>query len=213
MVKFNFEDSSSSGKGNQNPAGSIPRISLGDMLGFVTDHKVEFFCGGMVLVAVAVLWPLISLRMAKINALNGETDLLLQKEKPVADIDKYSKENTALMEELPLSLPENRFITKLTLLGNKRNVMISAVSPPETIDNGFFYYISTQVSCSVNSFRDALLFISDIEHSDYVLKVDSWKVRQSGAANQLNSSSVKLDMVLMVSSIEILDNAKKNSSK
>ena len=205
MVKFNFDDNNAFG-GSSKPsvksAGlKIPKLTLTDVKAWVFSHKVEAICAGIVFLSVVILWQFYVIESRRISILSGDVQALLDKEKPASDLVKYQKQGAVLLTGLPNSLNENRFISQLTALAIKRKVTITSVSPPKTYDSGFFCRINTQLSCSVNSFIDALLFLNDIEGSDYALRIDSWKVLQTNTPGKLN-------MVIVVSSIEIMDNEK-----
>ncbi len=210
MVKFNFDDTNAYGGvgkfGGKSAPSALPKLTLKDLKDLAFKYKVETACAGAVLVTIVIIWPFCAIQMGKISVLANDIQVMTDKEKPIQDVDNLSKEAKTLLDGVPESLPENRFITQLTSLANKRNVTVTAISPPASKDNGFFGRISTQLSCSVNGFKNALLFINDIEQAPYALKVDSWSVRPSSLpdAKGPGDDSVKLDMTVIVSSIELL---------
>lgn len=222
MVKFNFDDSNAFGgfgkPGGKGPVSSGPKFSVADAKEFALTHKLETIAAGIVLVTVIFLWSFFSLQTPAIDALSAEVQALIDKESPAHDLEKFTKEGSALFATIPAPLPENRFITQLTSLANKRNVTVASFSPPETKEGGFFRRITSQLACSVDGFNDALLFINDIEQSSFALKVDAWKIHPAVVSDQYNAAAnndpyskyrrsgkkIKLDMVIIVSSTEVL---------
>ncbi|MBF0386664.1 MAG: hypothetical protein HQL20_02275 [Candidatus Omnitrophica bacterium] len=222
MVQFKFNDNNAFGgvgkMGGKSPVAMPSKLTVESVKEFALKRKAETFCVVLVLVTGIVVWLFITSQLQKVSQIKSDVQLLLDKETVIAKFNKVSTEGAALMGTVPGALPENRFITQLTALANKRNVAVTAISPPSTKDSGFFRYISTQLSCSADNFNDALLFINDVDQSEFALKVDSWKVRQAGAADFSNTvnpagASGRLDMVIVVSSIDILGNEKAKSAK
>lgn len=225
MVNFKFDDSNPLGgfgkSGKKNAPVQLPRMSPQDLMDFVLHHKSAMVSFASIVVTAGYLLVVFGGQMQQISAMDQDIRLLQDKDQPSRDLTKTTSESKAFFGALPVILPENRFITQLTTLANKRNVSVTAISPPENKEYGFFRRVTSQLTCSVNGVKDALLFINDIEQSEFALKVDSWKVRhldaesnnarmrgEDPAGKAAANASTKLDMVIVVSSVGILDNGK-----
>ncbi|MBF0595303.1 MAG: hypothetical protein HQL22_10100 [Candidatus Omnitrophica bacterium] len=224
MVQFKFSDNNSFGGVGKVGGKTAPKLTLSvaSVRAFLLGNKIGIFCIGVVLLTLGGVWQFLSTQMAKIDALNTDIQQLSEKESPAKKLKSASADSETLFENIPYPLLEARFISYFTLLANKRNVQITSITPPQTVDNGYFRRTTTQLLCAVNSFQDALLLLDDIEQSEYALKVDSLKFQQSSRSDNgvmlrgrnpaeamsKGGASSKLEITMTVSSIEILDNEK-----
>ncbi len=197
-------------------------ISISSVRDFLLGNKTGIFCVGFVFLTLGGIWQYLSVQFAKTDALNTEIQQMAEKESPAKKLKTATAENETLFENIPYPLLEERVISYFTLLANKRSIQITSITPPQTVDNGFFRRITIQLSCSVNTFQEALLLLDDIEQSEYALKVDALKILQSGRNDNSGafrgripgesmskgSGTSKLEITMTVSSIEILDNEK-----
>ena len=215
MVQFKFSDSNVSGgigkHGGKALPGPLASLSVDDIRDFILQYKIEMVCAGFVVLTGFCVLMFVSGQMAKIKLLNDDIQAMSDKEAPVHEL-KTIEDAAPVLSDMPKALPENKFISYLTAFANKRDVVITAITPPENINAGFFQRSVVKVSCMISGFQDALLFLNDIEQSEYAIKVDSWKVLRSSDTGDVRSkykNDQKLLVVMTVSSIEILDNEKK----
>ena len=108
----------------------------------------------------------------KIKALEGkQTTLKEQKE--------FQDEYNVLIKNFPKSLPSIQIIDKISELANKRGIKILSFSPAKEKDQELWSVTSHSINISSNDFKNIVLFINDIENSDYLLRVEKWSAKIS----------------------------------
>ena len=228
MVQFKFSDKNvlgGVGKMGGKPAlKSSFKLTPEEAKAFVFRYKIELGCAGTAFLTALILMQFISGQIQKVKGLDADIQSMSDREDPVSHLKKAMAEDIVLMKNIPAPLLENKFIPELTEMAKKRNVVVTGISPPESGFFGFFRRSYSQVTGYCNNFKDAILFINDIEQSAFSLKVDSWEVSLLGEPGNGNNSGgmyrganknlnadepPKLNIILKVSSIEILGNEKK----
>jgi hypothetical protein len=229
MAQFKFSDKNAFGgvgKVGGKPAQKAAlKISPDEIKTLAMRYKIEIFCGAVCLATALFLMQFVGGQIEKAKALDNDIQLLADKETPVVSYKKNVEAAAALMGTLPRPLTENRFISYLTALAKKHGIVVTSIAPPENENAGFFRRSFTQVACVADDFTQAMMFINDIERSEYSLKIDFWKISPAakldpvaGSFGGRNDSSdglsgdgdkpQKLNFVLKVSSIEILGDEK-----
>ena len=129
-------------------------------------------------IAVAVLCVAFTGRVLvdcfnKVADIDYEIALLKKKKLPVEAQKMIVQEKKEYIKSIVQGVPKKEFISFLTDLAEKRGIVISEFQPITVQTKK--YYISSNISfsCSVASFKKVLLFLHDLETSNYSLKVTS----------------------------------------
>ncbi len=79
-----------------------------------------------------------------------------------------------LKSSLPKKLNELQLITLISNYAKKHHVTITSLSPAEIQDMGLYDVINVSFEGGFDDFKDMVLFLREIEKSDFPLRVDSW---------------------------------------
>ncbi len=187
--------SGASGGSSAGGAGMTPD----EMRNFIIERKWEVSCISAVVLTLFCAYMLFNSRSQQVAGLDEDVRQLAEKEKPVQDYQNILKENKAYMDSLPPAIADNKFITELTAWAGKRNIRIRTFEPPQSSNEGFYRRTLVKMSCTASGFRDALLFLSDIERSKYAVKVVSWNAKTGvGDVESFGEDTVKTDSGLSI---------------
>ena len=203
MVQFNFKEDPFGAPKTASRGRTDPKASLEGIRSFLMEHKTEASCAAGALLALVVIANFVGGRFQEAGLLSAQISELTAKEEPLAAMTRSQKEADKVFSAIPAPLPENRLISHITLIANKRGVTITSFSSPKYTNEGFYRRGTVQLACFTSRFSDALLFLNDLEISPFALKVDNWKMTSE------KEKSKELGLTLTVSSLEILDNEKK----
>jgi hypothetical protein len=229
MVQFKFSDKNTLGgvgkMGGKQAEKLSFKITPDEIKSSVLLYKKEILAAGGVLLSGIIIFSYISGQMAKVKVLSGDISLLSEKESPVTSLKTAVEADAALTSTIPIPLKENKFIPVMTSMAKKRSIILTSIAPPASEISSFFYRSYTNLVCRARNFKDAALFMNDIEKSEYSLKIDSWGIDLATPTDAGSSSlydiknehrgknivegSPELILRLKLSSIEILGNEKK----
>ncbi len=91
---------------------------------------------------------------------------------------------------LPRKLNEFELITLISNCAQSHHVTITSLSPAESKDMGLYDVINVNFSAASDNFKDMMLFLRNIEKSNFPLRVDSW----SGRAAENGKTTFEIEM-------------------
>ena len=66
---------------------------------------------------------------------------------------------------------------------------------------------------SAKNFKDALLFLSEIERSRYAVRVESWSVKGQGSVDTGEAAPAGISVEMTVVTVELIDDGKDAKKK
>jgi hypothetical protein len=193
----------------------------------INEKKIEIVSVLVIIAAIFGAYMLFNSRSMEIANIEREIKLLMEKETPATQLQKIQDENADYLKSLPPAIAENKFISEITSWAGQRGIKITSFDPPQTKVESFYSQTSMRLTCTADGFRSALLFLSDIEHSKYALKIDYWNanVDQTALVQNLGldpgakknppgkKKSARLTLEIMVVSTDLIEKKSADSDK
>jgi Tfp pilus assembly protein PilO len=157
---------------------------------------------GVILVTLVICLNIYAGRQNEIRGLQSKASLLERKIKLIDEYDAAQKELEAFRGTLPKKMTESELIDKITDLTTARNIRIESFSPAGATETPLYTTSEFSLNIATKNYKDALLFIYDIEKSPYSIRVDHLSVspaeqKSEGAAP--SDSDTPVNMILRIS--------------
>ncbi len=189
---------------------SLKSITLDDVKDFAIRRKMELLAAGIFIIALVGVGFISNSTNSSLQALTAKKNSLQEKTAPIKKFQEAIKQQETFLSALPPALGEHNFITVLTEIANKNDVRITDFTPPVAQEDRFLRRLTSKFTCSAQAFSNAIMFISDLEQSEYAIKLDNWSMHlqqaktKGGALGNLDKNpSGKFIMDMVVSSTKI----------
>ena len=193
---------------------ALKDLSFEDVKTFVLENLsivLSIVIGSVVLIIVAILIY---------NSFNDYTDLdsrlsvLRSKEEPVTQNEKIKKNINKFRDGLRPALSEDQMISYISARADKRGIVIESFEPVQVIFKSFYQETKLNFSCRSENFTKTMLFIKDLENSDFLIKVDMIDMRKLDVAATANAPAHSaLSFIINVTSIKLLGDENKKPKK
>ncbi|GEM_PF-6369950 len=196
----------------------IRSFSLGDVRDFVNQQQVLALTIVIIMAVVVILIYVFNLRSQEYQSLKSQMEVLQLKEEPVRGYEQSVKLKGDFWRKIPPFLPGERLIPYVTSVATLRHITIDAFEPLQLVPGGFYSSVNIVFSCSALSFKDALLFIHDMEASGYLIKVDSWTMKKApekyaADGSETAGAQTGVVMTVAVSSVKLMESNDNKSSR
>ncbi len=191
---------------------SLKNLSFEDVRNFINEQQVLALNIAIGLGALIVGMFVINMRFQEYTNLKLRMDELVVKEEPARNYEKILKKAQNFLEKVPSNLSEENLIPYLTEIADRHNITINELQPPYVRIEGFYREVRISLVCSVKDFRNALIFVNDLESSKYMLKVNSWVINPEKKEQEIDDprAQPRFLMSLDISSMQLMENDNKN---
>jgi len=143
---------------------------------------------------------------AEIIELKKKLEVLEEKNKNQSIYDQFIK-------SFPENIPKDLMIGQLSDLATRSNIRIISVSPANSKEDEFMKLTSVNLQVEAKTYEDLILFMFDIEHSLYSLRIDKWSNKHksqvfnpgemNNAIEEQNQTEIDIEVILEIGSIEL----------
>jgi len=102
---------------------------------------------------------------------------VLQREEKIIVVDEYTKlqgDLAQFFKTLPNKISENEFVDKITEFAVKRRVQIESFAPTKNQSDPLYDLTVINLNVETKNYTDMWLFIHDIEHSGFNIRINNW---------------------------------------
>ncbi len=191
---------------------ALKNLSLKDIRNFVNENQVLSLNIAIAGATIFLMVFVVQARIGEYVKLKSELDEISGKEATVRQYEKVIKEARDFWKAVPGGVPDEQMISFITQAATRRNITISTFDPPRSSAAGFYNEVTVDLVCTARGFKDLLLFVNDLESSQYLVKVNSLSFKEQGsrgAKGQSSAGDPMLALEINVSSVELMRNAKK----
>jgi len=189
----------------------LQKLNVQDIKAFVSERKIELLAVAIFLAGLVAAGYVFNMNTTGVADLEDQARVMREKADPIKKYKKSVEDQTAFLESLPPALGEDNFISVLTDIAQQRGVKITDFTPPTVKADKYYTKLTSRFSCFAPGFREAILFINDLEKATYAMKIENWAIRvqHSGATTAVPvgkenpAASEAFMMDLVVSSINV----------
>jgi len=129
-----------------------------------------------VIVTITVVFLLFyfSKRPQKIQALSAEIQTLEEQIKAIEDYEARKEELDTFLNDIPETITADDLRKLLNDFAVKNEVYIDSFSPARRTEEDLYETISFEINVSADEYRNAVLFIRDLENAPFGIRIDSW---------------------------------------
>jgi len=145
-----------------------------------------------IFVAIAFSFHIFTQTQSQIAALHSQT---AQLETKVKKIDAYNATKAELAEflnNMPQHITEPELVSLITEYAKRRNIQIGILSPQKSETNQYFNSLGASLSIIAPRYKDIWLFVRDLEHSKYGIRIDTWQLTQGPEDSAFKKASSRL---------------------
>jgi len=152
----------------------IKKIDIAKIRSYLLMRRDILINSAAVLLTVFIMFKIFFGQQEQSQNLKTQMSQMEKKIAVIAKVDQALKELNALVESLPIGIPESALIDKMTDFAEKSNIHIVAFYPLETEENEFYKRNRVSLVISADHYKDFLRFVRDVETSPFNLRVDQW---------------------------------------
>ena len=114
-------------------------------------------------------------RQSELHRLQAQAPLLEEKTTAIENFKKSETKKKNFLEDFPQSLDEDELKDFVTDLAVKYHIKIQSFSSIDASSNENYELLSLELNFIVEDFVTLVLFINELESSEYALRVDNWQ--------------------------------------
>lgn len=157
---------------------------------------------GVIVLSLIICLNIYAGRQNELHGLKSKAGLLENKIKIIDEYDAAQKELKEFHATLPEKLSENGLINTITDLTTARNIRIESFSPSGTTNLPLYTTSEFSLKVTAQSYKNAWLFIYDIEKSPYSIRIDRLSiipVERKSAGETPVDGDTPVNMTLQIS--------------
>ncbi|MEI8012004.1 MAG: hypothetical protein WCI27_05930 [Candidatus Omnitrophota bacterium] len=194
----------------------LTKLTDRDVRDYVNQHSLLVINIAIVSAAVIVFFVFLNITMNEYKSLKLKQELLIKKEQPLRNYEKASKDLADFIQGMRTSLPPMKFISYITGKATLHHVVINVFNPLQMASLGYYNTVNLAFTASATKFKDMMLFIHDLEASEYMTKIDSLSLQNVIGGNSLDGKAGNnfIQVIISVSALQLVENdGNKNSKK
>lgn len=153
---------------------NINKIDVKQINDFIVKQPNVVVSMIIIFIAMIVSFNFFSEKQNEIKGVKTQVTTMQSKIDAIKQYNQTLTEFNTAFDALPQGLSGPALIDTITEIAQKHNVRVLSFSPIQVQSEEYYDRVIINMSLSAKSYKDLLLFVSEIENSTHNLRVNEW---------------------------------------
>lgn len=152
----------------------LKNIDVNQLVSILSEHQVTLINLGLIIGSLLLVGGMFNDNRVKAQGIRLQMSQVQDKLVAIKSRDAAAKDLDKFKSSLPKRLNEFELTTLISNYAKLYHVSIPSLSPAESVDMGLYDAINVKFDASADNFKNMMLFLRQIEKSEYPLRINSW---------------------------------------